>query len=64
MKYTKLIKASLTEEQATELKKLLTQYGYKLAQYNEVNLYNESIEYINKLQELIEKHSIDDKKFI
>ena len=59
MKYTKIVKSQLTKEQRIELKKLLFQYGNRLAEINQVDLYNESVDHINELAALVDKYSTD-----
>lgn len=59
MEYTKIVKSQLTKEQRIELKKLLFQYGSRLAEMNQVDLYNESVDHINELYDLLDKYSTD-----
>lgn len=59
MKYTRIVKSQLTKEQRIELKKLLFQYGNRLAEMNQVDLYNESVDHINELYDLLDKYSTD-----
>lgn len=59
MEYTKIVKSQLTKEQRIELKKLLFQYGNRLAEMNQVDLYNESVDHINELYDLLDKYSTD-----
>ena len=59
MEYTKIVKSKLTKEQRIELKKLLFQYGNRLAEMNQVDLYNESVDHINELYDLLDKYSTD-----